>query len=129
MKIVSTTDTPKQPMTARASAAYASVPVPSWKAIGANPRMVASDVIRIGRSLTRDASATASRTPAPPSINLRVKSTIRMLLEDAMPMSITNPMSDCTLSVVPVTHNISRTPITPIGTASRMSNGSMNDLH
>ncbi len=36
-------------MIARASGAYASLPVPNLSAIGIKPKTVASDVIRIGR--------------------------------------------------------------------------------
>ena len=50
MNTVSTTDTANPPMIARASGAYASLPVPSFMAIGSKPITVANDVIRIGRN-------------------------------------------------------------------------------
>ena len=62
--------------------------------------MVASDVIRIGRKRTRHAVMTASVTDNPCSSNLCAKSTIRMLLESAIPTSISTPISDMTFSVV-----------------------------
>ena len=43
--MVVTTDTVRPPMIARASGAYASLPVPSFAAIGIRPIMVASDVM------------------------------------------------------------------------------------
>ena len=45
--------------------------------------------------------ATASRTAIPSLRRWRVNSTIRMLLDTAMPTSITTPISDMTFSVVP----------------------------
>ena len=45
MNTVSTTDTVSPPMIARASGAYASLPSPSFMAIGRSPMMVASEVI------------------------------------------------------------------------------------
>ena len=48
-------------MIARASGAYASLPVPSFSAIGTRPMIVASDVIRIGRSRMRHELTTASQ--------------------------------------------------------------------
>ena len=53
MNTVSITDTIRPPMIARASGAYASLPVPSFSAIGISPMTVASDVIRIGRRRIR----------------------------------------------------------------------------
>src|SRR6478672_1435907 len=48
MKTVITSETDMPPIIARASGAYASLPVPSLIAIGIRPMMVARDVIRIG---------------------------------------------------------------------------------
>ena len=50
-----------------------------------------------------------------------------MLFETTIPTIITTPISDCTLSVVPVRYSMSSTPVSPVGTASRISNGSTND--
>ena len=44
-----------------------------------------------------------------------------------MPTIISTPISDCTLSVVPVTNSATSTPVRPVGTASRISSGSVND--
>src|SRR5262249_44716373 len=57
--------------------------------------------------------------------NSRVNSTIRMLLETAMPVNMTTPISDMTFSVVPVIHRVRITPVTPGGTASRIRSGSI----
>ena len=43
----------------------------------------------------------------PSSRSWRVNSTIRMLLETAMPTSMTTPISDITFSVVPVSQSVS----------------------
>ena len=48
-------------MMARANGAYASEPVPNFKAMGIKPRIVANEVIRMGRKRTRQAVPTASR--------------------------------------------------------------------
>ena len=54
-----------------------------------------------------------------------MNSTIRMLFDTTMPTIITTPISDCTLSVVPVRYSASSTPVRPGGTASRISSGSV----
>ena len=95
--------------------------------MGSNPMIVASDVISTGRSRTRHAIATASRTAMPSLRRWRVNSTIRMLFETAMPTSITTPISDITFSVVSVSHSVRITPASPGGTAIRIRNGSTND--
>ena len=84
--------------------------------------IVASEVIRTGRRRTRQASATASRTAIPSSDQPGVNSTIRMLLETAMPTSITTPIRDMTLRVVPA-QRVRMTPARPGGTAMRIRNG------
>ena len=81
MNTVRSTDEVSPPMMARAIGVYCSPPSPSFMAIGIMPMMVASEVIRIGRSRTRQAVITASATDRPCSSSLCAKSTIRMLLE------------------------------------------------
>ena len=129
MNTVSTTETASPPMIARASEAYASLPAPSASAIGISPISVASDVINTGRNRTRHASDTASRNGRPSSRNRCVNSTIKMLFYATMPIIITTPINDITLIVVPVTNSSSKTPVNPVGTASKMSSGSRNDLN
>ena len=46
-----------------------------------------------------------------------------------MPTIITTPINDITFNVVPVSHRISNTPVSPVGMASRIRNGSRNDLN
>ena len=53
---VRATETRSPPIRARAKGAYDSLPSPIFKAIGINPMMVASEVIRMGRSRTRQDS-------------------------------------------------------------------------
>jgi hypothetical protein len=52
-----------------------------------------------------------------------------MLLDTTMPTIITIPISDMMLSVVPVAHSVSNTPVNPVGTASRIRKGSTKDLN
>src|ERR1700758_1847219 len=65
MKTVSTTDTVRPPMMVRARGAYCSLPVPSLRAMGIIPMMVANDVIKIGRSRTLQEVITASSIDLP----------------------------------------------------------------
>ena len=44
-----------------------------------------------------------------------------------MPTIMTTPINDITLSVVPVAKRINKTPVSPVGTASKISSGSRND--
>jgi hypothetical protein len=55
MKIVKSTDEARPPMMARAMGVYCSAPVPNFIAMGVMPMIVASEVIRMGRSRTRHA--------------------------------------------------------------------------
>ncbi len=87
-------------MMARAMGVYCSAPVPNFIAMGIMPMIVASEVIRMGRRRTRHAVITASAGDIPCVSRLCAKSTIRMLLESAMPTSISTPMSDITFSVL-----------------------------
>src|SRR5262245_46028225 len=129
IKTVSTTETVSPPMMARASGAYCSLPVPSFRAMGIIPIMVANDVINIGRSRTLQEVITASSTDFPCSSSRCVNSTIKMLFDAAIPTNISTPMSDITFRVVPVSGRMIRTPMNPMGTASMISNGSLNDLN
>ena len=122
-----TTERLRPPSNARASGAYDSLPAPSFRAIGNRPMMVASEVISTGRNRTRQATATASRTAIPSLRRCRVNSTMRMLLETAMPTSMMTPISDITFSVVSLSQSVRITPVIPGGTAIRMMNGSTKD--
>ena len=52
-----------------------------------------------------------------------------MLFEAEMPTSISTPISDITFSVVPVRGRMINTPMNPMGIASMIRNGSLNDLN
>ena len=123
MNTVNSTEEVRPPMMARASGAYCSLPVPSFRAMGTIPMMVASEVIKIGRRRTRQEVITASSTDLPCSSRRCANSTIRMLLEAAMPTSIRTPISDITFRVVCVSGRITSTPMKPIGMASMIRNG------
>ena len=114
---------------ARAMGAYCSEPVPNLSAMGIMPIMVAKDVIRIGRKRTRQAVMTASTNGRPCSSRRWAKSTIRILLEFAMPTSMSTPIKDITFIVVLVNSSVSSTPVIPIGIARMMRIGSTNDLN
>ena len=60
IKIVKSTDEVRPPIMARAMGVYCSAPVPNFIAMGVMPMIVASEVIRMGRSRTRHAVITAS---------------------------------------------------------------------
>ena len=86
--------------------------------------IVASDVIRMGRRRMRHEFTTASSSGMPSASKRCVNSTMRMLLDTTIPTIIKTPMSDCTLSVVPVMKSATSTPASPVGTASRIKMGS-----
>ena len=100
MKIVKRTDEVRPPIMARAMGVYCSAPVPNRSAMGIMPMIVASEVIRMGRSRTRHAVTTASMGDNPWRSRLCAKSTIRMLFESAMPTSISTPIKDITFNVL-----------------------------
>jgi len=60
-------ETVSPPITARASGMFVSAPSPKPTAIGIMAMIVASAVMRIGRSRIRPARRTASRTASPAS--------------------------------------------------------------
>ncbi len=126
---MTTTETPRPPMIARASGAYCSLPASIPSAIGIMPSSVASDVIRIGRRRILHASTVASSRGRPWLRKIFVKSTMRMLLETTMPVIMIVPINDMMLSVLPVRRRISTTPARPGGIAIRMIKGSMNELN
>ena len=73
--------------------------------------MVATAVIRIGRSRRRPPSTTASRTPMPCARYWLIRSISTIALVTTMPTSISTPISAGTPSGVPVT---SSRPIAPV---------------
>ena len=102
MKMVQTTETDIPPIIAVAKGAYASLPTPSFIAIGSRPMIVASDVIKIGRNRTLPDIATASSSAIPYFCCVGVLSTIWMLFDTTIPKIIKFHISDCTFRVVPL---------------------------
>src|SRR5713101_2161748 len=98
-------------------------------AIGIKPRIVASEVIKMGRSRKRDATETASRSGFPSWRMRLANSTIKMLFDTTIPTIITTPINDITFSVVPVANRNSSTPASPGGIASKMMNGSSHEAN
>ncbi len=84
-------DTNMPPATAVPTEWRASCPAPEAKTSGSTPRMNASDVIRMGRSRSREASIAASMTESPLCRSCSANSTIRMAFLAASPISITSP--------------------------------------
>src|SRR6185369_6931381 len=64
---VTRVESPRPPMTARASGFWSSAPAPRPSARGSRPKRVQRVVIRIGRRRTRAAWATASAKGSPPA--------------------------------------------------------------
>ena len=100
---------------------------PPWpvmpSAIGSSAKMVASAVIRIGRS-RRDAPwVTASRTVCPASRYWLIRSTSTIALVTTMPISISTPISDGTPNGTPVTICSRIAPVAANGIDTSSSNG------
>ena len=81
--------------------------------------MVASEVIRIGRKRMRQEVTGVANG------HLRFQMMGELHNQDAvrnrMPTIITTPISDITFRVVFVSQSARKTPVTPVGTASRIS--------
>ena len=97
------------PITARASAAFCSSPAPPI-AIGIMPTIIAAAVISTGRIRVWPASIAASKAVLPASCCSRAKVTSRMEFADATPTAMIAPISEGTLSVVPVMNSMVRMP-------------------
>ena len=69
-----------------------SAPAPVATTSGKTPRMKANDVIRIGRSRSREASTVASKRGLPSWCNCLANSTMRMAFLHANPTSTTRPI-------------------------------------
>ena len=70
----------------------APAPAPVEIASGVTPRMNASDVIRIGRNRSRDASIAAADGDNPSCVFSTANSTIRIAFFAARPSSVTRPI-------------------------------------
>ena len=86
--------TPSMPLnTAVPSERRISAPAPVATTSGTTPRMKANEVIRIGRSRSRDASSVASKRGLPSSsCSCLANSTIRIAFLHARPTSTTRPI-------------------------------------
>ena len=84
-------DTSIPPETAVPTEFRASRPAPLANTSGRTPRMNASEVIRIGRSRSLEASIAASTTPSPRARSCSANSTIRIAFLAASPMSTSRP--------------------------------------
>ena len=110
-------------MTARASAAFCSSPAPPI-AIGIMPTIIAAAVISTGRMRVWPAAIAASRALMPAWLCSRAKVTSRIEFAEATPTAMIAPISEGTLSVVPVTNSMVRMPQKVAGRASITTNGS-----
>ena len=84
-------DTNMPPATAVPTEWRASWPAPVANTSGSTPRMKASEVIRIGRKRSLDASIAASTMVIPRSRSCSANSTIRIAFFADSPISMTRP--------------------------------------
>ena len=85
---------------------------------------MAAAVISTGRMRVCPASIAASNAVLPESCRSRANVTSRMELADATPTAMIAPISEGTLSVVPVMNSIVRIPQNVAGSARITTNGS-----
>src|SRR5580704_3259386 len=111
------------PITARASAAFCSSPGPPI-AIGIMPTTIAAAVISTGRMRVWPASTAARNALLPLSCCSRANVTSRMEFAEATPTAMIAPISEGTLSVVPVMNSIVMMPQKVAGSARITTNGS-----
>ncbi len=113
------------PSTARASAAFCSLPSPMPMAIGMRPTNIAPAVMSTGRNRVSPAIMAASLALAPVSSRCsRAKVTNRMELALATPTDMIVPISEGMENVVCVMKRLSTMPQKASGRAARMTNGS-----
>ena len=115
------------PITTVASGRWTSAPAPWEKAMGTNPRLATSPVIRIGRNRAMEARKTASRPATPSSINCRIAATRTRPSRTATPDSAMNPTPAEMLKLSPRTHKASTPPIAPSGTDRKINVPSFTD--
>ena len=89
--------------------------------MGSMPKIMAVAVMRIARRRPLAPSRAASSERPAFVAERSAKVTNRIELATAMPMAMMAPMNDCTLSVVPVTSSISRTPHSTAGMVSTIA--------
>src|SRR4029078_9633603 len=93
------------------------------------PMIIASAVIRTGRSRVLPDSITASNGVSDSFRERRslAKATTRIEFDTDMPTAMMAPISDITLMVVPVSANVQMMPSNAAGNALMMMKGSMQD--
>ena len=111
------------PTTAMPSGLRDSAPAPRPSAIGRMPKMVASVVIRIGRSRMLAAPATASSSGIPRARRWFAYSTIRIAFLVTSPISMMSPIWEKMFSVIRSANSVSRAPNTASGTENRIVSG------
>src|SRR6266516_1809030 len=119
----------KPAKTAQPGGAFFSAPSRRRNENGNMPMIIASAVITTGRNRVKPAESAASREffGLSPQRSSLAKLTTKMLFAVATPMAIIAPMSDGTLSVVPVMKSIQMMPHNAPGGAMMMTNGSVHD--
>ena len=88
------------------------------------PTIIAAAVIRTGRNRVTPAERAASKALMPASRCSRAKVTSRIEFAEATPIAMMAPISEGTLSVVPVTNSKSRMPAPAPGSARITASGS-----
>ena len=117
----------RPPITARPSGAFCSPPSPSPSDMGSMPMIMASAVIRTGRSRVYPAESAASMADFPSRRSSLAKVTMRMLFAVPTPIAMIAPMSEGTFSVVPHASSIQMMPHIAPGSAMMMMKGSVHD--
>lgn len=114
-------------MTAMARGWRSWAPEPTASARGAMPKMVASAVIKMGRSRRRPDWKTASFSERPCAVKCCSESSIKMPFLWTMPITIMMPMKLEILRVWPVTVSASRDPEVQRIVAIKMAKGWANE--
>ena len=105
--------------------ALSSEPEPSFRASGVIPRIIASDVIMIGRKRVRAALIKDSLRSVPRLRSFLAKSISKMGFLETNPISIIMPMSDMMLIWLPPIRSPRMAPMIASGRARMMAKGSI----
>ena len=104
------------PMTARPSGALSSAPVPSARAIGIMPAIMAMLVMSTGLIRVRAPSSAAAAEERPRTRRSSANVTSRIAFATATPIAMMAPMKDCMFKVEPLTRRATITPHRTAGT-------------
>ena len=127
---VSRVDETRPPITTIASGCEMNPPWPVIpRPIGVRAKIVASAVMRIGRSRIDAPASVASCADSPRSRYWFTRSTSTIAFVTTMPMSMSTPMSEATPRGTPVTTCSRMAPVAANGTETRRRMGCRSDLN